>query len=237
MPLKSWNDLLDDAGGAGNDFEPLPEGDYDLVITKSEALQTKNGKTMYKVQCSVEQGPHKGRTVWNNFVISPESPTALSIFFRQMNVLGLDRAYWQSDPSDHQVAEKLKGARFRGQLITRSFNGQESNEIKQFFTPRALAAGPGSGPSAPAPAAAPPAAPAPAPAPAFAAPAPAAAPPQPAPPAPAAAPPAPIQQEAAAPPPAPAAPPVEPAAVAAPPAPPAPPAASGGDTPPPPPPF
>lgn len=234
MPLKSWTDLLDDAGGAGNDFEVLPEGDYDLVITKSEALQTKNSKTMYKVQCSVEQGPHKGRTVWNNFVISPESPTALSIFFRQMNILGLDRAYWQSDPSDHQVAEKLKGARFRGQLVTRSYNGQESNEIKQFFTPRALAAGPGAGPSAPAPApaAAPPAAPAPAPAPAFAAPAPAAAPPQAAPPAPAAAPPAPIVQEAATPPPAPAAPPV-----AAPPAPPTPPAVTAGDTPPPPPPF
>lgn len=233
MPLKSWNDLLDDAGGAGNDFEVLPEGDYDLVITKSEALQTKNSKTMYKVQCSVEQGPHKGRTVWNNFVISPESPTALSIFFRQMNILGLDRAYWQSDPSDHQVAEKLKGARFRGQLVTRSYNGQESNEIKQFFTPRALAAGPGSGPGAPAPApavAAAPPAPAPAPAPAFAAPAPAAAPPQPAPPAPAAAPPAPIVQEAATPPPAPAAPPV-----AAPPAPPAPPVVASGDVPPPPP--
>jgi len=232
MPLKSWNDLLDDAGGAGGDFEPLPDGDYDFVISKSEATQTKAGKTMYKVQCSVENGPNKGRIVFNNFVISPESPTALSIFFRQMNLLGLNREFFNSNPSDHQVAERLKGARFRGQIVTRSFNGQESNEIKQFFTPRATVAGPGASPAptaAPAPAPAP-AAPAPAPAPAFAAP-PAAAATQAAPPAPAAPAPAPIQQAPAEAPPAPAAPPV-----AAPPAPPAPPAA-GGDTPPPPPPF
>lgn len=229
MPLKSWADLLDDAGGAGNDFEPLPDGDYDFVIAECEAKQSSTGKTMYVAKCSVEAGPHKGRLVWHNFVIVPDNPNALSWFFRNMNLLGLDRAFWANEPGDHQVANTLKGKRFRGQVITKTWNNSDRNEIKQFFTARAAAAGPGAAPVVAAPAA--PAAPAPAPAPAFAAPAPAAAPPQPAPPAPAAPAPAPIQQEAAAAPPTPAAPPV-----AAPPAPPAPPAASG-DTPPPPPPF
>ena len=174
MPLRSWSDLLDDAGGAGTDFEPIPDGDYDFVIVKSTAEQTKNSKTMYKVQCKVESGPYKDRTVWNNFVISPENPTALSIFFRQMNILGLDRTFWMTNPSDHHVAEQLQGKRFRGQVAIRSYNGSESNEIKQFYTPKVAPAGPGSGPSAPAAApAAGPAAPAPAPAPAFAAPPPA----------------------------------------------------------------
>lgn len=235
MPLKSWADLLDDAGGAGNDFEPLPDGDYDFVISECEAKQSSTGKTMYVAKCQVEAGPSKGRLVWHNFVVVMDNPNALSWFFRNMNLLGLDRAFWDGEPGDHQVAQNLKGKRFRGQVITKTWNNSERNEIKQFFSARATAPGPGSsnvvGP-APVRAAAP-AAPAPAPAPAFAAPAPAAAPPQPAPPAPAAPAPAPIQQEAAAAPPAPAAPPVE---VAAPPAPPAPPAA-GGDTPPPPPPF
>ena len=231
MPLKSWQDLLDDAGGAGNDFEPLPDGDYDFVIDETEAKQSQNGKTMYVAKCKVEAGPNAGRLVWHNFVISPENPNALSWFFRNMNLLGLDRNFFNGNPGDHQVAEALRGKRFRGQVVVKTYNNQERNEIKQFFSPRAQAAGPGSS-SAPAAAAPAPAAPAPAPAPAFAAPAPAAAPPQPAPPAPAAPAPAPIQQQAAEAPPAPAAPPV-----AAPPAPPAPPAASGGDTPPPPPPF
>jgi hypothetical protein len=225
MPLKSWQDLLDDAGGAGGDFETLPDGDYDFEIVKSEALQTKNGKTMYKIQAKVENGPNKGKTVWNNFVISPESPVALNIFFRQMNVLGLDRNFWSSDPSDHQVAAKLMGTRFRGQVITKSFNGQESNEIKQFYTARASQPGPGAGGPAVA-------APAPG-APAFAAPPPAAAPPAPAPAPAVAPPPAPIQQAPAAAPPVPAAPPVEVAPIAAPPAPPAP--AATGEAPPPPP--
>ena len=141
MPLRSWSDLLDDAGGAGTDFEPIPDGDYDFVIVKSTAEQTKNSKTMYKVQCKVESGPYKDRTVWNNFVISPENPTALSIFFRQMNILGLDRTFWMTNPSDHPVAEQLQGKRFRGQVAIRSYNGSESNEIKQFYTPKVAPAG------------------------------------------------------------------------------------------------
>lgn len=181
MPIRSWEDLLNDAGGAGDSFEPLPAGDYDFVIDSCDATQTQNQKTMYKARCKVEEGsPHAGRLVFHNFVVSPENPNALAIFFRQMNVLGLDRQFFSSNPGDHNVAEALKGKRFRGQVNIRTWNGQEQNEIKQFYT----ATGPGASslptpsgiPSAPAPAAAPtpsapPAAPAPAPAPQYAAPA------------------------------------------------------------------
>lgn len=244
MPFKSWNDLLDDAGDIGGDYAPIPDNNYDFVITKAEAAKTKAGKDMYKTQNTVESGPHKGRIVFDQFVVSPESPQALAIFFRQMNVLGLTKEFFKTQPTDDQIAEALKGRRFIGKVGTRNWNGTDSNEIKDYLTPRAQQAGPGAAPAvaaaapapapAPAPAAAPPA-PAPAPAPAVAAappaPAPVAAPPAPvaAPPAPAPAP-APVAAEPVAAPPAPPAPPV-----AAPPAPPAP--AASGDVPPPPPPF
>lgn len=234
MPLRSWNDLMEEAGGAGNSFEPLTDGDYDFVIVECNAQQAKtSGKTMYVAKCQVENGPNKGRLVWHNFVISPENPNALAWFFRNMNVLGLDRAYFNTDPADHQVAQRLTGARFRGQVVTRTWNNQEKNEIKQFYTPREAGPGAQVGGGAPAPAPAP-AAP-PAPSPAYAAPAPAAAPAPPSPPAPATPPPAPVQQQPAPAPAAPAAPPVQ----EAPPAPPAPPvpAAAGAGAPPPPPPF
>lgn len=234
MPLKSWNDLLDDAGGAGNSFEPLPDGDYDFIITECEAKQATTGKTMYVTKCAVEAGPHAKRLVWHNFVITPENPNALSWFFRNMNLFGLGREFFATNPSDNNVTAALVNKRFRGQLITRTWNNQDRNEIKQFFTARATVAGPGAGPSAPATAPA-----APAPAPAYAAPAPATAaapPPPPAmPPAP-----APIQQQAAVAPPTPAAPPVT---IAAPPPPPPPLAAPAqvpvtvGAASPPPPPF
>lgn len=180
MPIRSWGDLLNDAGGAGDSYDPIPTGDYDFVISQADATQSQNGKTMYKIRAKVESGPHADRLVFEQFVVSPENPVALSIFFRQMGVLGLGRDFFASDPADHQVAEALLGKRFRGQVVIKTWQGQEKNEIKQFFTAVSGALGngttPGAAPAvpaaAPAPAAAaPPAAPAPAPAPAYAAPA------------------------------------------------------------------
>lgn len=217
MPIRSWQDLLNDAGGAGDSFEPIPSGDYDFEISQADATQTQNGKTMYKVRCKVESGPHANRLVFHNFVVSPENPTALAMFFRQMNVLGLNRDFFNSNPSDHQVAESLLGKRFRGQVTIRTWQNQDRNEIKQFFTAVSGALGNGQavpGPSsapAPAPQASTPSpAPAPAPAPEYSAPPTPAAPPAPAPaPAPA---PEPVAQPETPAVETPAAPPVEPQA-------------------------
>lgn len=181
MPIRSWQDLINDAGGAGDSYEPIPAGDYDFVVSQADATQSSTGKTMYKVRCKVEQGPHKDRLVFHQFTISPENPNALAMFFRQMNVLGLNREFFSSNPGDHQVAEAINGKRFRGQVQIKTWQGQERNEIKQMFTAvqGALGSGgptPGSGPQIPATAPAPAPQPAPAPAPAPAAPAPAPAP-------------------------------------------------------------
>ena len=239
MPTRSWQDLLNDAGETGN-YDPLPEGDYDFVIKQSEVKTAQSGRTMYVVKAAVEGGPFNGKTVWHNFVITPENPTALGWFFRNMGTLGLGQEYFKSNPSDHHVAEALVGRRFRGQIQIRKWQGQDKNEIRGFFP----AGGQGV-------AAASPGAPIPATATAHAAPpppaAPAAPPPPPAAPAPAPvtapAPPPVVAEEAPAPAPvvapAPAPDPV-PDPVAAAPAPPAPapePAMAGGAALPPPPPF
>lgn len=261
MPTKSWAELMQDAGGAGGNYDPIPDGDYDFIVDDCEAKTSQNGKMMYVAKNKVESGPHQGRLVWHNHVISHENPNALAWFFRNMGVLGLSQEFFNGNPSDHQVAEALKGKRFRGTVQTRRWQGQDKNEIKQFYTaggantlgnglpaPQASAAppapqfAPAPAAPAPAPAAAPAPVAAPAPPPAFAAP-PAAA--QPAAAAPAVAaqappPPPPVQQQEA---PAPVA-PAEAPAPAAPPAPPAPapavaaPGAAAqatGDVPPPPP--
>lgn len=174
MPVKSWNDLLSDAGGAGNSFDPIPEGDYDFNIKECEAKLAQSGRMMYVAKCEVESGPHKSRLVWHNFVLTPDNPNALSWFFRNMNVLGLGREFFAANPSDHQVAEQLRGKRFRGQVGIRKYQGQDRNEIKQFFSATSGSLGnglPTAAPAAPAPAPAPAA-----PAPVSAAPAPVAAP-------------------------------------------------------------
>lgn len=208
MPIRSWGDLLNDAGGAGDSFEPLPSGDYDFEISQADVTQTQNGKTMYKVRAKVESGPHAKRLVFHNFVISPENPNALAMFFRQMNVLGLNRDFFADNPSDHHVAEALTGKRFRGQVTIKQWQGQDRNEIKQFYTATSGSLGNGQAPSStPAPPS--PSASTPAPAPGYSAPpAPAPTPPPPAQASPAP-PPPPVQQPETPPAPTPAAPPVQ----------------------------
>lgn len=237
MPTRSWTELLDDAGDAGGSFEVMPEGDYDFVIKEAVAKTASTGKSMWVAKCEIQGGPHDKRLVWHNFVLSTDNNTALGIFFRQMNVIGLNAEYFKQNPADHHVADAMVGRRFRGQLGIRKYQGQDRNEIKAFFP--AQGAGLGAPPQVtapPAPPIAPPAAPqAPAvPQETFQAPAPAVAPtPPPPPPAPPA--PAPIQQ--------PETPPVQaeaPAEQVAPPTPPpapAPPAATTDTAPPPPPPL
>lgn len=143
MPIKNWSDLLNDAEDS---FEPVPAGDYDLKIIKSEATLSKSGKSMWKICTEVLEGPYAKRKIWGQLTLSPESPTALGIFFRQMKALGLTQDYFAQDPSDSHVASALVGRQFRGQVGVRTWQGQERNEINNYT---ALSSAPNAAPSAP----------------------------------------------------------------------------------------
>jgi hypothetical protein len=52
---RNWADLIKDAGDAGS-YEPLPDGDYDLVVVEATATTSQSGKTMFKVKAQVEGG-------------------------------------------------------------------------------------------------------------------------------------------------------------------------------------
>lgn len=104
MTTTAWSDLLE---AAGSGFEALPAGDYDCQCTSAEATQSGNGKLMFKCIFTVTTGPHAGRKVWNQFVVSPENPNALGFFFQHMAAMGLDRAYFAQNPPPEHVAAAL----------------------------------------------------------------------------------------------------------------------------------
>jgi hypothetical protein len=127
----NWDQLIQDSAGS---FDPVPDGDYDLLATEADGSKpTQNGKPMVKVKFTIETGPHAGRTLWNNFVISPESPNALSFFFDHMNVFGLTREWFQqARPEMSQVGQYLVGRRCRATVGNRVWNGAPRNEISTF---------------------------------------------------------------------------------------------------------
>ncbi len=207
MTSTNWLDLLNEAkqSGGGQDFGPIPAGDYHFKVLSAETRQTANGKTKYTIKAQVQNGPHAGRLVWDDLIVSPESAGAMGFFFRKMKAIGLGPEFFQTSPTDDQITTALTDREFLGKVIVDNFGGKDRNKIDQY---KAFAAGAGAGFIPPAPqAAAPapaPAAPQQAPQPPQAAPAPAAPAAEPwntPAPAPQGAPPAPAPQQA--PPPAP----------------------------------
>ena len=114
---------------AGSSFEPLGAGTYEAVIQKAEAVRTATGKTMFKLTWSITQGPFTNRKVWSNQVISPESPPALSIFFRHMAALGLDATFFGANPSPDQVAAALVNRPAQITVSQREYQGQLRNDV------------------------------------------------------------------------------------------------------------
>ena len=147
--MVSWKELMENAG-SGN-FEPLPSGDYDVEVVKSEPTTSSTGKLMYKVQMKVTGGPHNGRIVFNQFVVSPENANALGFFFTHMRALGLDAAFFSNEPDSATIAGAMVGKRSRVTLTQRDWNGSPRNEVKKMVPVAAGAAAPRTLPSPPIP--------------------------------------------------------------------------------------
>lgn len=139
MATASFGDLLKAAEDAG--FSNCPPGIYDVRIVAGEAKQTSAQKDMIVVKFEIIGGPHGGRKVPNNFVISPENANALGFFFRHMRALGLDSVYFTKNPSPAQVAADLVGRECRIEVGTRVWNGEEREDVKKIMAPLAGVAG------------------------------------------------------------------------------------------------
>ena len=71
--------MEEDSKGAP-EFAPIPEGQYTVIITKTEIAQTKAGNgTMVKASMQIVDGDYSGRMVWTNFNIQNENPEAQKI--------------------------------------------------------------------------------------------------------------------------------------------------------------
>ena len=99
----NWGEVIEEANSGGGSFEPLPDGDYDFIVTEATATTTQTGKAMYKLENTVNGGPHNARKVWDNLVVSPENGKAMGFFFKKMKAIGLPVEFFQGQPTDDQI--------------------------------------------------------------------------------------------------------------------------------------
>lgn len=56
-----------------NSFDPIPEGDYEVLVTGAQFKQSKTNKTMLVITYSVQDEDYGNRKLWQNMVIAPNS--------------------------------------------------------------------------------------------------------------------------------------------------------------------
>lgn len=168
-----WGKLLDGAKTMPS-FDPIPEGDYYVQVSKSEVAPTTKGEVMFKYQAVVQAGPHAKRILFGNIVIP--APTAekhdqrAAFLLRDLKAIGLADEFIATQPQPADLSAALVGCSFTASVTIREYKGKLSNNInrikKATGAPVAgIAAAPIPSGYTPAPAAPVPA-PAPAPAPA-----------------------------------------------------------------------
>lgn len=141
MTSTNWLDLLNEAkqNGGPQDFGPIPAGEYRFKVLDAETRQTQNGKTKYTIKAQVQDGPHAGRLVWDDLIVSPESAGAMGFFFRKMAAIGLGKEFFATSPTDDQITSGLKDREFLGKVIIDNFGNKDRNKIDGY---KPLAAAP-----------------------------------------------------------------------------------------------
>jgi hypothetical protein len=131
----NWADVIEEAkSGGGGNFEPIPDGDYDLLVTEATASVTQSGKPMYTLETTVQGGPHNSRKIWDRLIVTADSGRAMGFFFRKMKALGLGVEFFQQQPTDDQIVQALKGRSFRAKVgLGQPFNNKQNNEIKEYY--------------------------------------------------------------------------------------------------------
>ena len=167
MPAKSWKDLMNEAEEGAKEFLPLDPGMYSFVIKEPAKVgQTSKENPKFTINPSVESGPRANARVFHDFIVS-DSPYAMkNFFFGDLAILGLGPTFFDSNPTEQQIAQALQGRRFVAEVYhEEGNNGKTYARLRNFAAPTSAppAAGVPSGlpTAAPIQAAAPVAAPAP----------------------------------------------------------------------------
>lgn len=134
MTTIDWSSLKKTADDA---TRPIPIGDYLVQVDKAEATQASTGAQMIKIQAHVVGGEANGRTVFNNFVLSPDKAFALAMFFRGMAAFGFGDDFFSQQPSMEQIAAAMVGRYATVTLSIRQWQGQDRNQCDAWSQPPA----------------------------------------------------------------------------------------------------
>lgn len=118
MPAANWKDLMNKAEEGAKEFAILDEGMYSFVVKEPAKVgETGKGNPKFTINPSVESGPRANARVFHDFIVS-ESPFAMkNFFFGDLAILGLGVEFFNTNPSEQQIAQALQGRRFVAEVF------------------------------------------------------------------------------------------------------------------------
>jgi hypothetical protein len=130
----SWDDSTYNWAEMQQEATIVLEGEFPVMVVASDAVKSANGKDMIKAKFKIESGTYAGRALFTNFVISPESPGAMRMFFTQLAVFGLDAAFFASIAGQPPtaIAQALDGRKAIAIVGKGVWQGTEREEIKGY---------------------------------------------------------------------------------------------------------
>lgn len=137
MPAQSWKDLMNKAEEGAKEFTPLDPGQYAFVIKDAAKVgQTSKENPKFTINPSVESGPRQNARVFHDFIVS-ESPYAMkNFFFGDLAILGLDASFFDTNPTEQQIAQALQGRRFVAEVFhEEGNNGKTYARLRNFAKP------------------------------------------------------------------------------------------------------
>jgi len=118
-----WDDIEDDNG-----FEPIPEGEYALEVQDTE-LKENSSETGYllKVQFQITGPGYGGRTVFSQYNVVHDNPTAQEIGRRELKKLAKSVGVGPKVLDDHTL---LRGNALHAWIKIDTWEGNDGEERK-----------------------------------------------------------------------------------------------------------
>lgn len=152
-PAQTWNELMAESKEASKEFAPLEAGLYNFIIKDAAKIgKTGKGHPKFTINPSVETGPRANARVFHDFNLSDSAFANGKHFFGALASIGLNESFFNTNPSQEQIAQALAGRRFTAEVFEEEGNdGVKRMKIRNIGEAVAPAGGlPGlGGPAAP----------------------------------------------------------------------------------------
>ncbi|MEK4174718.1 DUF669 domain-containing protein [Aeribacillus sp. FSL K6-1305] len=84
-------------GGTGN-FDPVPDGEYEVAVEKMELIQSKKGDPMLSIWFKIIAGEYENQKIFYNGVMQPQNERAFGFQVHRNNEML--RALWDCEKDD-----------------------------------------------------------------------------------------------------------------------------------------